>query len=255
MVKLGGSSQGAAAGMGFRSAAVRVPELRQKVPSESSARLPSCYDATRRCRVPRPATGGPSMFRVQLLNRHPVGGPSWPRSRGRAWRIPWRIPRQAHQASPPGCGPAPDTRLSARRRPSWRSQVGAAGAVQSCRQQVPGDFGLLSSPRVLPLGRRLRLAPYRYPSRPFAPKARRGAPAGIRRGMSFTSLLVPWPQLAPGQRARGPDGDKAPADNRQTNTTPVAWGGADGGADERLSSFLVPRMHSCSERPEPAAGC
>ena len=65
------------------------------------------YNADWGGRVPRPT--GPSSFRVQLLDRLTVGGPCG-RGRGVGAKTRCLTPL----ADPPGCGPAPGTRLSVR---------------------------------------------------------------------------------------------------------------------------------------------
>ena len=68
---------------------------------------PASYTADWGGRVPRPT--GPSSFRVQLLDRLTVGGPCG-RGRGVGAKTRCLTPL----ADPPGCGPAPGTRLSVR---------------------------------------------------------------------------------------------------------------------------------------------
>ena len=105
------SGQGAAAGMGFQTTAVRSLGRGGEVPSESGARLPSCPVTARRSRVPRSQVGGPSIFRVQLLDWHPAGGPVAAVDPG------WGALSRVEPIEPvhPGVGPRPTTRLSVRR--------------------------------------------------------------------------------------------------------------------------------------------
>ncbi len=83
-------------------ATVRVSELCSWVPSESGVRRPSSCTAEWRSQVPQPAGVGPSIFRVQLLNRHPAGGP-----RGHGTGVGGASRAEPTELVHPGVGPRP----------------------------------------------------------------------------------------------------------------------------------------------------